>query len=191
MLPQRKVGVSLLEHGACLICYGSVLYIDHPPFQWQGVHLEYSPVVSTGEQKSNGTKAAPHKYLQQDVAGVGHALALFSGPTGQDVVDEAGGVVVDVDVDVDVDVVEVKQLQALEIRELPQVATGLGACLVLFDGLFSSEGQDIDLVELTVSRGTRCRTVSLSGSHTGSTLGSSCHDCSSLHQQLLQGGRPM
>lgn len=98
------------------------------------------PVVSTGEQKLNGTNAAPHKYLQQGLASVGHALALFSGPTAQDVVDEAGVVdadVVDVDV-VDIDVVEVKQLQALEIRELPQVATGLGACLVLLDGLFSS-----------------------------------------------------
>lgn len=103
------------------------------------------PVVSTGEQKLNGTNAAPHKYLQQGLASVGHALALFSGPTAQDVVDEAGSVDVDVvDVDVmdidvvDIDVVEVKQLQALEIRELPQVATGLGACLVLLDGLFSS-----------------------------------------------------
>jgi len=72
--------------------------------------------------------------LQQDVAGVGHALALFAGPSGQDVVDEAGGV----GVDVIVFVVEVRQLQALEIRELPHVATGLGACLVLFDGLLSS-----------------------------------------------------
>jgi len=88
---------------------------------------------STGEQKSYGTNAAPQKYLQQGVAGVGHAIALSAARAGQDVVDVAGGVGVDVVV-----VVEVRQLQALEIRELPQVATGLGACLVLLNGLFSS-----------------------------------------------------
>jgi len=87
----------------------------------------------TGEQKLYGTNAAPQKYLQQYVAGVGHAIALSAARAGQDVVDVAGGVGVGVGVDIVVVVVEVRQLQALEIREFPQVATGLGACLVLFE----------------------------------------------------------
>ncbi len=84
-----------------------------------------------GEQKLYGTNAAPQKYLQQGLAGVGHAIALSAARGGHDVVDVAGGV----GVDVVVVVVEVRQLQALEIRELPQVATGLGACLVLFESV--------------------------------------------------------
>jgi len=81
----------------------------------------------TGEQKPYGTNAAPQKYLQQYVAGVGQAIALSAARDGQ--------VVVGVDVVVVVVVVEVRQLQALEIRALPQVATGLGACLVLFESV--------------------------------------------------------
>ena len=52
-------------------------------------------------------------------------MALCS--TGQDVVDVGGGVVV---VEPMLEVV-VMQLQALDIRDLPQVAAGLGAGTVL------------------------------------------------------------
>jgi len=33
VLPQENFGVSLLQHGACRMSYGSKLYIYHPPFQ--------------------------------------------------------------------------------------------------------------------------------------------------------------
>ncbi|MCJ1285246.1 hypothetical protein MMC26_004586 [Xylographa opegraphella] len=63
------------------------------------------------EQKLYGIRAAPQKYLQHGDGGVGHAAALSAARGGQLVV--------------------VKHEQALEMREGPHVATGLGAWIVL------------------------------------------------------------
>jgi len=84
--------------------------LHHP----SGVHnsqSEYSLTSLTGEQKLNGTRAAPQKYLQHGDAGVGQAMALAEGPDGQLVV--------------------VKHEQALETRVGPHVATGVGMETVL------------------------------------------------------------
>ena len=74
-----------------------------------------------------GDSAAPQKYWQQYVGVDGQPLALASGSPGQ----------VLVELVVEVDVIDVKQLQALETREVPQVATTVGVAKVLFKEEFS------------------------------------------------------
>lgn len=92
----------------------------------------------TGEQKPKGTKAAPQKNRQQGSFVVGQPGALAWGGQAEVEVEVEVVVVGVVGVGVGVGVVVVigvvvvvRQEQALEMRELPHVATGLGAWTVL------------------------------------------------------------
>ena len=90
------------------------------------MQLEKGLMSLTGAQNPKGTKAAPQKNLQHGCAGIGQPVALAWASGAQLVVVVAVVVLV-----VRVVAVVVRQEQALEMREAPQVATAAGAWTVL------------------------------------------------------------